>query len=746
MSWLTAVTGKAEDFLNKLDKSAADAFHADDEMAEGGSTTQQPPLGKTAITSSRSLQSSGKPSSSTTAYIPTQLSDVARLGPVASGTPTAKPGSKPSAAVVSKPVSGKKKDSDEALFDFLNSKEPDGSKKRVTPISSRHHSRQSSTSSLREREAEDSVGVGDSGGGAVGAEAAAVQSSTAAPVEAEQPAGSRRDSPTNSNESADVEELADAMKESPTASEHSAPETDPHDGAHTTLSALELENGLLKNEVASLNQEMAAVLERAKKSQAELAKTKQKMADYTSSASRQDQLLRELQSRETDLQEALSAKDSQLAVMRVQLEEADRMATSRDKETESLQKERERILQDQSSASGMHSQTLDTMRHKLTEMEDTLQREQQAHKRYQQEASERQSRLEQEQKALAEALTNAEKKVTEEKAKAAEAIGQLKTLKASLESARQEMAEYKEKASRILQSKERLISSLREGSGAAVSSEGVSGLEYDSVRQERDMLREELQCSKLTADHLRMELQDVEVQLQQESGSAQDTIQSLEDSLSEEKHRREDVEQELLKQKQELQYAIDELHKQKGNYQTRITDRETEIDKLRNQLTTKSISSTSESELESRVRSLTESLIQKQTMLEALSTEKNSLTLQLERLGQQYRDVENSLMRSAATSVNVGDNEDDLRQRLPTFMKEGVADTEVTRRVKRYVHTIDKFSIRLGVFLRRYPIARIFVIIYMAMLHLWVMVVLMTYQPEIHGKDYLPSDPEGAKH
>ena len=42
-----------------------------------------------------------------------------------------------------------------------------------------------------------------------------------------------------------------------------------------------------------------------------------------------------------------------------------------------------RILYDQSSASGMHSQTLDTMRQKLAEMEGTLAREQQAHKHYQ---------------------------------------------------------------------------------------------------------------------------------------------------------------------------------------------------------------------------------------------------------------------------------------------------------------------------------------------------------------------------
>ena len=43
----------------------------------------------------------------------------------------------------------------------------------------------------------------------------------------------------------------------------------------------------------------------------------------------------------------------------------------------------DRILHDQSSASGMHSQALDTMRHKLAEMEGTLAREQEAHKHYQ---------------------------------------------------------------------------------------------------------------------------------------------------------------------------------------------------------------------------------------------------------------------------------------------------------------------------------------------------------------------------
>ena len=50
------------------------------------------------------------------------------------------------------------------------------------------------------------------------------------------------------------------------------------------------------------------------------------------------------------------------------------------------------------------------------------------------------------------------------------------------------------------------------------------------------------------------------------------------------------------------------------------------------QLTTKTLNASSQEELENRLHSLTETLIQKQAMIEALSTEKSSLGLQLERV------------------------------------------------------------------------------------------------------------------
>ena len=63
----------------------------------------------------------------------------------------------------------------------------------------------------------------------------------------------------------------------------------------------------------------------------------------------------------------------------------------------------------------------------------------------------------------------------------------------------------------------------------------------------------------------------------------------------------------------------------------KLQERESEIEKLRNQLTTKSLSSTTEKELENRLHLLTENLIQKQTLIEALQSEKHSIFLQLER-------------------------------------------------------------------------------------------------------------------
>lgn len=68
------------------------------------------------------------------------------------------------------------------------------------------------------------------------------------------------------------------------------------------------------------------------------------------------------------------------------------------------------------------------------------------------------------------------------------------------------------------------------------------------------------------------------------------------------------------------------------------------------QLTNKTISN-SQTELENRLHQLTETLIQKQTMLEALGTEKSSLVFQLERLEQQLKNAQGG--QSGGPAINM---------------------------------------------------------------------------------------------
>lgn len=68
------------------------------------------------------------------------------------------------------------------------------------------------------------------------------------------------------------------------------------------------------------------------------------------------------------------------------------------------------------------------------------------------------------------------------------------------------------------------------------------------------------------------------------------------------------------------------------------------------QLTNKTLSN-SQAELENRLHQLTETLIQKQTMLEALGTEKSSLVFQLERLEQQLKNAQGG--QSGGPAINM---------------------------------------------------------------------------------------------
>lgn len=501
------------------------------------------------------------------------------------------------------------------------------------------------------------------------------------------------------------------------------------------LSNLRLENQLLRNEVQSLNQEMASILQRSKESQEELNKARARVEKWNADHSKSDRVTRELRAQVDDLTEAVAAKDSQLAVLKVRLQEADQLLSTRTEALEALQSEKSRIMQDHNEGSSLQNQALQTLQERLHEADATLKREQESYKQMQNEFATRLNKMEMERQNLAEAVTLAERKYSDEKKRTDELQQQVKLHKLNWESSKQELIDYKQKATRILQSKEKLINSLKEGSGfEGLDSSATTSMELEELRHEKEMQREEIQKLMGQIHQLRSELQDMEAQQVSEAESAREQLQDLQDQIARQKVSKQELETELDRLKQEFHYIEDDLYRTKNTLQSRIKDREEEIQKLRNQLTNKALSNSSQSELESRLHQLTETLIQKQTMLESLSTEKNSLVFQLERLEQQMNSASAGAINGPSINMSAVDSGEGTRLRnVPVLFNDSETNLAgMYGKVRKAASSIDQFSIRLGIFLRRYPIARVFVIIYMALLHLWVMIVLLTYSPEMH--------------
>uniref|UniRef100_A0A8C2WT91 Golgin subfamily A member 5 n=1 Tax=Cyclopterus lumpus TaxID=8103 RepID=A0A8C2WT91_CYCLU len=731
MSWFTDFAGKAEEFLNKVDQGAATALTINQERTSSfsssyGEESIVKPEYNTAEYKTNAAVSHHAYASSDEApgfvaaaaanikrSSATLLAGTANTASIPAGSRSNAPNSAKTSSGFVRPIKATEQDvDDDMLFDFLNSSDP--------PDSNRRDSRRELVKvAIPVTEAQNPTPPPSTTPHTIPSAPSTFKTS-------EESSAKEQNTPESSDSGMAVL-LESNRQEFPPSPPPPMEEPQSH-----ILSSLRLENQLLRSEVASLNQEMASVIQRAKDLQDELNQARLRADRWNSEQSQTDRMVRELRSKVDDLTEALSAKDGQLAVLKIRLDEADQMLKSRCAALEEAQVERSRIMQNQTEGSSMQSQALETIQERLRDAELALRREKDSYRQMQSEFAGRLSKVEAERQILAETVTAAERRAAEEKLRVDDIQLQLKSAKAAAENAKQELQDYKHKASRILQSKEKLISSLKEGSGLdTLDGSGAMALELEDLRHEKELQREDIQKLQGQGHTLRIEIQDLENQALAEAETWREQQMQLEEQQALQNRAKQEMEAEVERYKQELQYLEEENHRAKTTLQSRVKDREDEIQKLRNQLTNKTLSSSSQTELENRLHLLTETLIQKQTMLEALGTEKSALVFQLERLEQQLKNTQGG--QGGGPSINMSGLEGAVsRQRNTPVLFSDQDSPGVYGRVRNAASTIDRFSIRLGIFLRRYPIARVFVILYIALLHLWVMIVLLTYTPEMH--------------
>ena len=203
------------------------------------------------------------------------------------------------------------------------------------------------------------------------------------------------------------------------------------------------------------------------------------------------------------------------------------------------------------------------------------------------------------------------------------------------------------------------------------------------------------------------------------------------------------LEDDLVRSREELNASSRELLHLKETLSRTVYEKDSQIAKLNSDLTAlkSKTESSSNGEFEVRIKTLTDNLLAKQAQIERLNSEKQSLNFQLERLSLDKSNATGS--RSARVNISSYDEEASRgrNSNIPQFCRESAFDNQFVKLLKRGLLSVDMFSLSVGVYFRKFALARIFIVIYALILHLWVTVVIMTYKPEIHLDDFQPLKP-----
>ncbi|XP_020810847.1 golgin-84 [Drosophila serrata] len=305
------------------------------------------------------------------------------------------------------------------------------------------------------------------------------------------------------------------------------------------------------------------------------------------------------------------------------------------------------------------------------------------------------------------------------------------------EQQRQELQEYRTKAQRALQAKDALIAELKAkpvddggntGLAAKDSETRFLQIECESLKQELEHANEELQKTRLQVDdYLSQERQrqvELSSALQREEALAKELRHSREHTVTS------DSEQRILSQ--ELASLRQQLSNQMAASATRLQEKEQQLLQMRQRLQ-QDANSGAKNDYEARLKALTQSLVERQGLLERVTSERNALRLQHEKIQAQLQQnthmVEMESHRGGSRNPMLSNSTDDAKAQFPLLMHPSPFDNRVARRFKRALRQADSMGIRVGAFLRRYPMMRVSVIVYVALLHLWVMFVLLSTTP-----------------
>jgi hypothetical protein len=356
---------------------------------------------------------------------------------------------------------------------------------------------------------------------------------------------------------------------------------------------------------------------------------------------------------------------------------------------------------------------------------------------------------------------------------------QLSSVQAELETTQHDFAQYKLEAHQVL-----ARTAAEKSASAAVSSSSSLGDDSEAA----DSATSNAMASELAA--VRAHCGELERQLREaraaeseakraaarDAAAADAAVQEAESAVNKQSREARALREQLSLETESANQRALSLQAEIDNLVQRARAADQEVLSLRQQLSASMVASSSDAgaaerqELENRLRTMTEHLIGKQNQIETLTSERSYLQLKLEQEQQQRQALEKfqkSARQAAASSeVRVRSiasllkrrNSDPFQDVIEDDLSDDEIDTVVvnlesaspsvppgtpSKRAGRsfvrknaisVANALDALSSIAGRFLSLSPLARLFVIVYVVLLHSWVAYIVYSYQPEVHGK------------
>ncbi|KAL5963615.1 Golgin subfamily A member 5 [Taenia solium] len=500
------------------------------------------------------------------------------------------------------------------------------------------------------------------------------------------------------NNPAPMEQAITTLKTSPPAPPPQQPlQPQSQVSVPSTSTDAAAENRLLHQEVASLNQEIAELVKRNKRAENE---TQQRNKEI-------DNLRRQVQSLKTRLDESKMA-----------LQRSDSASTNDTRNAKDLELQVEKL-----------TNTLTVTR---------------------------------------KALEESESKANESLKLADLSSSRVEQLQQNVSHLTRSLAAYKEKAAAILSDKERVISDLRNQLNARDSGDSVpSSQDIDeNLRSEYEQLREETISLRQEAEQRLMAASEMEERASEEHASLRCTINLLNQQLQLEKQLVADSNAQIIELQRRLTAAEEAVKRGEATTASQLQSAEAELARLRQCLSSESSPGMARSptfspspseqpqprtdvearvfELEARIRQLNDSLLTKQDSLEATLAQNHALKIRLERL---EAECDAHLLESGSTrSMAFPYGYTQLPQSSPSRSPHGFArlhfiDTSLPAWLREGVRAVDDWTIRLVAMLRRRPLIRLLLILYLGVFHVWLLCTLVFFAPPL-SSSHAPPPPQ----